>query len=158
MDLYIIATLRAHISIGHYWSTTFILYQSARWISLAGAIRNCSPGKRHVTDQLTNLFFITTVDWNYRFVILATLSHFTAPHLLMTFSFLLYHFLHTGIQWVSTLLFSLCVISLSSHCHAEMRALPLSSSSFLSTEVDVNETFLSPCFSLSLSLALICFE
>lgn len=62
------------------------------------------------------------------------------------------------IQWVSTPLFSLHVISLSSHCLSfslwismEMRALPLSFPSFFSTGVDVNEAFFSP---LSLSFVL----
>lgn len=137
----------------HYWSANFILYHTARWISMARVIRNCSPGKCHVADQLSNLFLIITFDLNYRFVILATLFHFTGLHLLMTFSFPLYHFLHAGIQCVSTPLFSLLVISLSSHrlsfslcISMEMRALPLSSPSFLSTGVDVNEIFF---FSLS---------
>lgn len=72
----------------------------------------------------------------------------------MTSLFPHYQFLHAGIQWVSTFLFSLHVTSLFSCCLSfslcismEMKALPLSSPAFFSNGVDVNET------SLSLSLS-----
>lgn len=56
----------------HYWSVDFILYHTAWRINIARVSRNCSPGKYHVADQLSNLFLIITFDLNDGFVILAT--------------------------------------------------------------------------------------
>lgn len=140
----------------------FVSHHTARWISMTGAItkKKSLPWhvQYHVADQLTNSSLIITFDFKWQ--VFDTSRPLFRLHLLMTFSFPLYHFLHAGTQWVSTLLFSLRVISLSSRCLSfslcismEMRALPFSLPLFLSTGVDVNETFF-----LSLSLTLICFE